>query len=141
MRPLRQLLTGRKLTNHYDAVRHRNVQSSFRSIPSKRLRQGCYVFPGSGCIPLKRSMVETKLSPESIASCFRSGLHLCTFSTFQSVINPTRQILTMCVENQINHVVGGPSHLIQALSDQYTMILHIPKICLCHLANGHARGI
>ena len=48
-------------------------------------------------------------------------------------------VLTVSIKDQINHIVSGPSHLIETLGNQNTMILNIPEVGLCHSANFDAR--
>lgn len=45
----------------------------------------------------------------------------------------------MSVEDEIDHVVSRPSHLIKFLGDQYAVVFDISKIGLCRLADSHAR--
>lgn len=45
----------------------------------------------------------------------------------------------MSVKDQINHIVSGPSHLIETLGDQNAMILNIPEVGLCRSADLDAR--
>lgn len=46
----------------------------------------------------------------------------------------------MSIEDQVNHIVSGPSHLIETLGNQNAMILNIPEVGLRHSADLDTRS-